>query len=157
MSEALGEVYCLLAPLVTGRLLLTRGCVAEVVGYQLPGQVPGVPPWYLGTVRWNNAQIPLVSFEACCRQPVAEASSRSRIMVLNALGDRLGSAHYGVLVQGFPQLLRISAGMLSTDSSYLQDSRQPVVCRVRMLKDTPLIPDLERLEAMIADETPAVA
>ncbi len=29
----------------------------------------------------------------------------------------------------------------------------PVVCRVRMLNETPWIPDLERLEIMIADET----
>lgn len=157
MSEAPAEVYCLLAPLVTGRLMLPRGCVAEVIAYQLPSQLPGAPAWYLGTVRWNNAQIPLVSFEGCCRQPVAEAGSRSRIMVLNTLGDRLGTAHYGVLVQGFPQLLRISAGMLGTDSGQQPDARQPVVCRVRMLKDAPLIPDLERLEAMIADETPALS
>jgi hypothetical protein len=29
----------------------------------------------------------------------------------------------------------------------------PVLCQVRMSNETPLIPDLERLEAMIADET----
>jgi hypothetical protein len=32
----------------------------------------------------------------------------------------------------------------------------PVLCQVRMLNETPLVPDLERLEAMIAEETTLV-
>jgi hypothetical protein len=28
-----------------------------------------------------------------------------------------------------------------------------VICQVRMVNETPLVPDLERLEEMIADET----
>ena len=31
--------------------------------------------------------------------------------------------------------------------------RAPVLCQVRMVNETPLVPDLERLEEMIADET----
>ena len=31
--------------------------------------------------------------------------------------------------------------------------RAPVLCQVRMVNELPLIPDLERLEEMIADET----
>jgi len=31
--------------------------------------------------------------------------------------------------------------------------RGPVLCRVRMINDSPIVPDLERLEQMIADET----
>ena len=31
--------------------------------------------------------------------------------------------------------------------------RSPVLCQVRMVNELPLVPDLERLEEMIADET----
>ena len=31
--------------------------------------------------------------------------------------------------------------------------RTPVICQVRMVNETPLVPDLERLEEMIAEET----
>src|SRR5271163_1992361 len=31
--------------------------------------------------------------------------------------------------------------------------RAPVICQVRMVNETPLIPDLQRLEQMIAEET----
>jgi chemosensory pili system protein ChpC len=33
--------------------------------------------------------------------------------------------------------------------------RAPVICQVRMVNETPLVPDIERLEDMIADETHA--
>jgi hypothetical protein len=31
--------------------------------------------------------------------------------------------------------------------------RSPIICQVRMVNEAPLVPDLERLEDMIADET----
>jgi len=157
MSERVTEVYCLLLPLAAGRLLIPRACVAEVIGNQLPAQLPGAPPWLLGSVRWNDIQLPLVSFEGACQQPGAPAGSRTRIVVMHTLGSRLNTANYGLLVQGFPQLLRVSADMLSADPSFLPDERVPVLSRARMLKDSPSIPDLEQLETMIADELPPPA
>jgi chemosensory pili system protein ChpC len=154
VNERVSEVYCLLLPLATSRLLIPRACVAEVVGNQLPAQLPGTPPWLLGSVRWNDAQLPLVSFEGVCQQVAPQASSRTRIVIMHTLGDRLDTSHYGLLVQGFPQLLRVSADMLAPDASFTQDERMPVLSRARMLKDSPLIPDLDMLESMIADEMP---
>jgi chemosensory pili system protein ChpC len=157
LNERVSEVYCLLLPLAASRLLLPRACVAEVVSYQLPTQLPGVPPWLLGTVRWSDAQLPLVSFEGVCQQVQPPASSRTRIVVMHTLGDRLNSANYGLLVQGFPQLLRVSADMLVPDAAFSPDERVPVLSRARMLKDSPLIPDLDLLEHMLADELPPPA
>jgi chemosensory pili system protein ChpC len=154
MNQRVTEVYCLLLPLAATRLLIPRACVAEVIGNQLPAQLPGAPPWLLGSVRWNESQLPLVSFEAVCQQAPAPASSRARIVIMHTLGNRLNAANYGLLVQGFPQLLRVSGDMLSADASFAPDERAPVLSRARMLKDSPLIPDLEQLEAMIADELP---
>jgi hypothetical protein len=76
-------------------------------------------------------------------------------VVLHSLGERLEVAHYALLVQGFPQLVRISPEMLTADAAFSADGRQPVLTRARMLKDTPLIPDLDQLEDMIADEMPS--
>ena len=39
--------------------------------------------------------------------------------------------------------------------SYAVPENDPVICRVRMLNETPWIPDLDRLETMVADETTA--
>lgn len=153
MNVTGAEIYCLLVPLAEGRLLIPRTCVAEVVGYQVPGEMGGAPPWYLGVVSWNGRQLPLVSFEGLCGQPIVPASSRTRIVLLHALGSRLDAGTFGLVSQGFPQLLRINADVIRPDLLPNQMERWPVLCRARMLNDAPLIPDFERIEALIAEET----
>ena len=52
------ELYCLLVPLHEERLLLPRGCVSEVINYQVPTPMEGAPPWYLGSIAWSYSQTP---------------------------------------------------------------------------------------------------
>jgi chemosensory pili system protein ChpC len=157
MNGAGAEIYCLLVPLADGRLLIPRTCVAEVVGYQVPAEMGGAPPWYLGIVGWSGRQLPLVSFEGLCGQPIVPASSRTRIVLLHALGSRLEVGAFGLVSQGFPQLLRINADVIRPDLLPGPMERWPVLCRARMLNDTPLIPDFERIESLIAEETSVLA
>ena len=140
MSNAAEELYCLLVPLAEERLLVPRACVTEVVNYQVPTPVESAPPWYLGTVAWGGRRVPLVSFEAACGRNPPRASGRTRIVVMQgitAYAQRAGG-HFAVLTQGFPQLVRV-----------------PVIGQVRMLNEYPLVPDFERLEQMIAEESRA--
>jgi chemosensory pili system protein ChpC len=153
MSETAAEIYSLLVPLAGGRLLIPRACVAEITGFQPPALMAGAPPWYLGLVSWNGRPAPLVSFEGVCGELIPEISSRSRIVLLHALGERLESGVFAIVSQGFPQLVRVSSEVIRPDPGYAVPAADPVLCRVRMMNETPRIPDLERLETLIADET----
>jgi chemosensory pili system protein ChpC len=153
MAERITEIYSLLVPLVDGRLIIPRSCVAEVVGYQQPVEMAGAPPWYLGTIAWNTRQVPLVSFEGTCSQMIPPASGRTRIVILHCLGDRIEGGCFGIVSQGFPQLVRVSSDVVRPDPSRVFGERAPILCQVRMLNEAPLVPDLERLEEMIAEET----
>jgi chemosensory pili system protein ChpC len=147
------ELYGLMVPLEKERLLVPRGCVAEVVGYQAPQEMTGAPPWHLGVIKWNGRSVPLVSFEGCAGGDVAPPTSRSRVVVLNALHEDLGSGAVAILSQGFPQLVRISPEFVKLDATrdFAEDS--PVACQILLLDERPLVPDLDRLEAMVAKET----
>jgi chemosensory pili system protein ChpC len=153
MTERIAEVYSLLIPLADARLLVPRACVAEVIGYQMPAPMESAPPWYLGMVNWNARNVPLVSFEGASGLMIPPASGRSRIVVFHALAGRAESGFIGIVSQGFPQLVRVSNDVVRPDNSRSFPDRMPVLCQVRMLNETPLIPDLERLELMIAEET----
>ncbi|HYL03462.1 MAG TPA: chemotaxis protein CheW [Steroidobacteraceae bacterium] len=153
MSERLSEIYCLLVPLAEGRLIIPRACVAEVIGFQTPSEMTGAPPWYIGTVPWNGKAVPLISFEGACGQAIPAASGRSRIVILQALGTRVEGGNFALVSQGFPQLVRVSADVVRPDNSRAFSERAPIICQIRMVNETPLIPDLERLEEMVADET----
>jgi chemosensory pili system protein ChpC len=153
MTERIAEVYSLLIPLADARLLVPRACVAEVIGYQTPTPLDNASPWYLGMVNWNARALPLVSFEGACGMVIPQTNNRSRIVVFHALGGRAESGYIAIVSQGFPQLVRVSNDVVRPDNSRSFPERMPVLCQVRMLNETPLVPDLDRLEAMIADET----
>jgi chemosensory pili system protein ChpC len=142
-----------LIPLADGRLIIPRSCVAEVIGFLAPSEMTGAPRWYIGTVPWNGKVVPLVSFEGACGHAIPPASGRTRIVVFHCLGTRLEGGHFATVSQGFPQLVRVSSDVLRPDNSRVFPERAPIVCQVRMLNETPMVPDLERLEEMIADET----
>jgi chemosensory pili system protein ChpC len=153
MAERVAEIYSLLVPLVDGRLIIPRSCVAEVVGFQTPSEMTGAPPWYVGTVPWNGKAVPLVSFEGACGQMIPPSSGRTRIVILHALGTKVEGGHFALISQGFPQLVRVSSDVVRPDNSRVFPERMPVICQIRMVNETPLVPDLERLEEMIAEET----
>ena len=135
------------------RLIVPRACVAEVISYQTPAEMTNAPPWYAGLVGWSGRNVPVVAFEGAFGQTLPTVSSRTRIVIFNATGGRLLAGYFGLLTQGFPQLVRINADVVRPDPSRSFPERSPVICQVRMVNETPLIPDLRRLEQMIAEET----
>ncbi len=155
MNPVADETYCLLVPLADERLLVPRACVSEVINYQAPTPMEGAPPWYLGTIAWGGRRVPLVSFEAACGRNPPRAGGRTRIVVMQGIAGELPSGHFALLTQGFPQLVRLSADVIHADDSRSFGERSPVICQVRMVNEYPLIPDFERIERMIAEETRA--
>jgi chemosensory pili system protein ChpC len=153
MQDRPSEIYGLMVPLEGERLLVPRGCVAEVVGYQTPQEMTGAPPWHLGVISWNGRKVPMVSFEGCCGNDVAPPGSRSRVVVLNAVSSDVVSGYIAILSQGFPQLVRISPEFVKMDASRSFADDSPVACQILLLDETPLVHDLDRLEAMVARES----
>lgn len=153
MAERPAEIYGLMVPLENEQLLVPRGCVAEVIGYQTPQEMTGAPPWHLGVINWNGRKVPLVSFEGCCGQNVAAPTQRSRVVVLNAVTGDVDAGYLALLSQGFPQLVRVSPEFVKLDAARTFAEGSPVACQVHLLNESPLVPDLDRLEAMVAAET----
>ena len=157
MSDMRDELYSLLVPLAGERLIVPRACVAEVIGYQAPAEMTNAPPWYTGVVNWGGHSVPVVSFEGAFGQPLPNITNRTRIVIFHAPGGKVQAGFFGMLTQGFPQLVRVNAEVVRPDPSRSFPERSPVICQVRMVNETPLIPDLQRLEQMIAEETSVMA
>jgi chemosensory pili system protein ChpC len=149
------ELYSLLIPLAQDRLIVPRACVAEVVTWQTPEKVEGVPPWYLGTISWSGRPVPVISFEAACGQAVPTPGTRTRIVIFVGLSSQVTGGYFGVITQGFPQLVRVNNDVVKSDPSRTFPERGPILCQVRMLNESPLIPDFEHLEQMISEESRA--
>jgi chemosensory pili system protein ChpC len=153
VSSDTEELYSLLIPLAEDRLIVPRACVAEVVRFSSPEKEAGAHDWMLGSVTWNGRPLPVISFEGALGKDVPAITGRTRIVVFYASTGQLKTGYFGVLTQGFPQLVRVNKDVLQlhTTEGWPQDA--PVLCRVKMINEFPLIPNLEKLEAMLARES----
>ena len=152
MSADPKELYSLLIPLRTERLLVPRMCVAEVIAFAdaARSRDDAAPDWYLGAIEWNNRRLPVVTFDAQHGDERKSKRTRTRVVVFHAITQELKGGYYGILTQGFPQLVRVNGDVLGLDTEQPVPPGFPALCRARMIHEYPLIPDVERLEKMIA-------
>jgi len=153
VSSEAPELYSLLVPLAEDRLIVPRACVVEVVRFTKPEHEAGAHNWMLGTVNWNGRQLPVISFEGVLGKDVPATTGRTRIVVFYANSGVLKTGYFGVLTQGFPQLVRVNKDVLKLDATEGWPESAPVLCRVKMINEFPLIPNLEQLESMLAEES----
>lgn len=154
MSAESEELYSLLVPLAEERLIVPRACVAEVVRFTQPERPDGSQEWMLGTVNWNGRVLPVVSFEGAIGKEIPDSSGRTRIVVFYSSTGQIKTGYFGILTQGFPQLVRVNRTVLqldTTEGGWPEDA--PVLCRVKMINEYPLVPHLEKLEQMIVNES----
>lgn len=152
MTTADEELYSLLIPLTEDRLIVPRACVAEVVRFTKPEEREGSRDWMLGTITWTGRELPVVAYEGVMGKDVPAATGRTRVVVFYATAGKIQSGYFGMVTQGFPQLVRVNREVLRLDSSEGWPDEAPVLCRVKMINEFPLIPDLGKLEEMIAEE-----
>ena len=152
MTEADEELYSLLVPLADERLIVPRACVAEVVRYTAPEQTEGSQNWMLGTVNWNGRALPVVAFEGAIGKDIPAPTGRTRVVVFYSASGKLKTGYFGLITQGFPQLVRVNREVLKLESVDDWPDGAPVLCRVKMINEFPLIPHHELLEDMIAQE-----
>jgi chemosensory pili system protein ChpC len=147
------ELYSLLIPLRNERLLVPRMCVAEVIAFAdaARNRDEAAPDWYLGSIEWNSRRVPVVSFDGPGADERKSKRSRARVVVFHAITQDLKGGYYGLLTQGFPQLVRVNPDVLGLDTEQPLPEGIPALCRARMIHEYPLIPDVERLEQLIAN------
>ena len=148
-KKSVEEIYCQLIPLRQLRLIVPRSCLAEVVRYTPPEKPWPGPMWFRGFVSWTTLKIPVVSFEDLCAREAGEPGGRTRIAIFSAISGQIDSGYFGVLAEGFPQLVRINPEVIRLDERQSWPADGPVVCQIRMINEYPLIPDLERIETLL--------
>lgn len=153
MNATAEELYSLLIPLAKDRLIVPRACVAEVVRFTKPEQREGSRDWMLGSTTWNGRELPVVAYEGVIGKEVPAATGRTRVVVFYAAGGKIRTGYFGLVTQGFPQLVRVNREVLKLDSTEGWTEGAPVLCRVKMINEFPLIPHLDQLEEMIAEES----
>ena len=151
MAVVAEELYSLLVPLGGERLVVPRNCIAEVIRYNVAPPEGSHESWLHGMARWGDQNIPVISFETMWGIKAPEPSGRTRIVVFRPLGTTPGCPPYGLLAEGFPQMVKLNREVVVLDESYSAPADAPVVCQIIMIKDHALIPDLEMVERKVTE------
>jgi len=94
-----------------------------------------------------------VAFEGTIGKDIPAVTGRTRIVVFYGSSGQLKTGFFGILTQGFPQLVRVNREVLKLDATEGWPDGAPVLCRVKMINEYPLVPNLENLESMLANES----
>ena len=151
------DIRGVLIQIAGGRLLLPNATIAEVLSFADPDPVANTPDWLLGRIRWRGWQLPLIAFSRLSGIAEEKGGLGSKVIVLKALGGNAKTPYFALLTQGFPRLVTVSEDTVVADGG--DDDLLPagVQARVMLNEDNALLPDLERVEAMIGEALRAAA
>jgi chemosensory pili system protein ChpC len=150
MSTTSADIRGVLINLGAGRLLLPNASVAEVISFSPPEPIADVPAWILGGMRWRGWRVPVLSLPQLFGWPRQESALGAKVAVLKALGGDPRLPYFAVVAQGFPRLVTVAEDRLLDDAN---DAPMPdgIEARVVLGEDAAVVPDLMRIEALVAE------
>jgi chemosensory pili system protein ChpC len=146
MVDADGGVRSMWIPLRGVNVLLPSVSVAEVNNYQMPKELPDTPEWLLGTIKWRDQTVPVVSLEVLCGEKVPANLVYSRIIIINSIRHESPIRFYAMVAAGLPRLIRFDAGAAADMEISTLDALQ---CRVTVNYETAVIPDLDYIQGLL--------
>lgn len=150
-AMAAEQVYAALITLQNDTLLLPNLGVTEIVSREgLSGADDTKPAWYAGQLTWQGQAVPVIRFEVMNGMTGDGSGRRSRIAIVNALGEHLPGRRFGIFCEGYPHLVTIQRESIRPAEPYPTDNPDAVLCRALVASRTLAIPNLERIEAAIA-------
>lgn len=156
MNDALPrEIHAVMITVSGVRVLLPNATVAEIAPLAGVEKIDGAPSWLLGKLPWRERAIPLISFAQMTGANAQDEARQARVAVLKTLDDRDGTlSHIGLLVQGLPRLTTITPDLLvrTDDGGHLSPGTS---AHVLVRSDQAIIPDLDWIEAKVAQALPA--
>lgn len=151
MAAGREELYAVLVSLASDTLLLPNAAVAEVVSPDGMDEAPaGAPAWFAGHVTYNNRRLAVVRFEVLNGGGAGEDSRRTRLAVLQPVTSALRSGQYAIVCQGYPHLVTLNRTALRKEDLQSTDSEDFVFTRVSIANTNALIPNLEKIEQVLA-------
>ena len=152
METAKEKIRSLWIPLRGMNLLLPNKAVAEISSYRVPEPLPDVddkPDWMLGTVKWQDEDIAVISLEALCGIRVPSNPVFSRLMVVNSVRQDSRVKTYAIVTAGLPGLIQFG---YDTPDEYSDFEEEGLHCMVRIGNEEAIIPDLDHLQGMLEEQ-----
>ncbi len=151
MVNTSNTVHCIIVPIEKTHIVLPNTVVAEVVKFSEPELIKGAPAWLLGHITWRDWRVPVIDYACLIGLEIDGNPTGARIMVVKSLlqGEQL--PYIGLVANGLPKLITISAGMLVEDPDL--ELTTGLFSEVTVDSKQAMIPDIDHLTQLVAQET----
>jgi len=149
MSAVVESVRSLWVPLEETNLLVPNVAIAEVINYQPLDLIHDGPDWLLGCLRWREQELPVVSAEHLCGFRLPQGDRGSRISVINSVCPGEELPFYAIVTAGIPRLFSADEDALGASVLGERELPDTVADVVRIGSEEALVPDLEKIQAMV--------
>lgn len=151
MANNSNTVHCVIVPIEKTHIVLPNTVVAEVVKFSEPEPIKNSPEWLLGHITWQSWRVPVLDYACLIGLEIDDNPAGARIMVVKSLlqGEQL--PYIGLVANGLPKLVTISAGMLVEDPDL--ELTTGLFSEVTVENRQAMIPDIDHLTQLVAQET----
>jgi len=150
-DEKSSVIRAQLIPLSDMTIVLPNTCIAEVINLGELNPVKKTPRWFLGMMNWRGVRIPVISFEAANDIASNIPMDSVRATILNGISGNDELPFYGIVSQGIPKLIRLDKSAISTIKA--PEQKFPLASeQIQLVDVTAVIPDLNRVEALLVTE-----
>lgn len=134
-------------------LILPSTCVAEIVPivdwHEFQHEEED-ESWLMGYIDWRDVQVPLLSFEAACGNPLPDFGPQTHIVVLYAISQANDMSYISLAIQGIPKIVRlyenaVRGGSMHSNCAFIK-------AHIELPDTMAIIPHLENLERSVVGQ-----
>ncbi|MFT3757155.1 MAG: chemotaxis protein CheW [Pseudoxanthomonas sp.] len=150
MAHNSDEIRGVLVQAGDARVLLPNAAVGEVLAKVPVEPIADVPSWLAGRIQWHGWPVPVVSFARLAGLHDEGVTDSSKFVVLKALGGDEMMPYLALLTPSFPRLVSVPRDGLLADAS--EDTLpEGVLVRILLGEEVAMLPDLDKVEAMVSE------
>jgi chemosensory pili system protein ChpC len=150
MNAVVESVRSLWVPLDGINLLVPNVAIAEVINYQPLDLIQDGPEWLLGSLRWRDQELPVISMESLCGRSLPQAEKSARISIINSVQARSEMPFYAMVTASIPRLIHADADALGESLAPVRTLPNSVADCVQIGNEEALIPDLDIVQSVVA-------
>ena len=144
-------IKCVILTLRKQNVLLPNALVAEIVSVKDIKSSENTPSWYIGDMKWDDLDVPLLSFEASGGETIPKVNLNTQAVVLLAVGDSgevSDKPYLALVMSGVPHVSEFSRNQMTTDDEAI-DNHPMVAQQVRINGASVSILDVDAMVAMV--------
>ncbi|MEY3973917.1 MAG: hypothetical protein RIS59_278 [Pseudomonadota bacterium] len=136
--------------------------ILEIIEYQPPVPVPGLPPLFCGVIDLRETAVPVIELASCLKRPVGAISKRTCILIVEAIGSA-EQWRVGFIVDSVNEVMDIAADTIAPPPVIGSISAEPYLLGTGRVPRDPfdvedseviVLVDFEPLIAMFASADP---